>query len=55
MDPTLVDTGTHLLLEGVGALILVTSYRFCEHNWHRAVVWLVLSTMLSYCTVQLVG
>lgn len=51
----LSDVGFHLILEGIGGLILVLAYRFCEHFWHRALIWCILAPPMSYATVQLVG
>lgn len=51
----LSDVGVHLGLEALGGLVYVCAYRFCEHFWHRAIVWCILAPPMSYATVQLVG
>lgn len=56
INPSLpLDIFVHLCLEGIGGLILVLAYRFCDHFWHRALVWMILAPPMSFATVQLVG
>lgn len=45
----------HFLIDTVGSAIGVYAYRLCNHFWHRALMWLVLSVAWTILTVQLVG
>jgi NADH:ubiquinone oxidoreductase subunit 5 (subunit L)/multisubunit Na+/H+ antiporter MnhA subunit len=45
----------HMLLEGIGSLVGIYAYRYCEHNWHRVAIWVSLTALTSIITVQIVG
>lgn len=45
----------HFGLEIIGGGIGVFAYRFCVHNWHRISIWLMLTALSTFITVQLAG
>jgi hypothetical protein len=49
------DYGLHFLIDVLASLATLYAYRFCEHTWHRILVWLGLSLVVTFSTVNLVG
>jgi hypothetical protein len=47
--------GLHFLIDVLASLATLYAYRFCEHTWHRILVWLGLSLVVTFSTVNLVG
>lgn len=45
----------HFMIDAVGSVIGVYAYRWCNHFWHRAMVWFVLSAIWTVVTVQTIG
>jgi hypothetical protein len=50
-----LDYVTHFGLEAIGSSIGIYAYNYCQHLWHKLLVWTVLSVFTTIVTVSLVG
>ena len=49
------DYAVHFGIDVLASLATVYALRFCDHGWHRFLVWLSLSLVVTFTTVNLVG
>ena len=50
-----VDYAVHFGIDVLATLATLYAQRFCEHRWHQVLVWLALSLVVTFTTVNLVG
>jgi hypothetical protein len=47
--------GAHFGIDILASLATLYARSFCMHRWHRVLVWLALSLVVTVTTVNLVG
>lgn len=50
-----VDYGLHFAIDVLASLATLYAQRFCNHRWHQISIWLALSLVVTFSTVNLVG
>lgn len=46
---------SHFLIDVMATLATLYAQRFCQHRWHQVLVWLGLSLVVTFTTVNLIG
>ena len=51
----LFDYGVHFAVDVLASIATLYAQRFCNHRWHQLAVWLSLSLVVTFTTINLVG
>jgi RsiW-degrading membrane proteinase PrsW (M82 family) len=46
---------SHFLIDVMATAATLYAQRFCQHRWHQVLVWLGLSLVVTFTTVNLIG